>query len=378
VSELRGTAWGVTTRLARSRGESVTTSRTIAALACVTILACGSRACSCSSHSSASAPKGIGDEPATRAADVGVGWRMYRDDVLARAEAAYAENLKGNFADLVSRLPRKVRAEASDVGIELPARGGGPFAYWSFAAARKVVIPIESVKVFDDLVTAYVWREAHACDPSAMFDYVGMMSSARRAPTLPPPFEALAIPSNVLEAKDAVYRTSGDLLKSAVYYIMAHELGHVVLRHPGNRQVTFEESQRNEIAADAFALDAMTQIGTVPVGMVFFFRAVAYYETPPDDASAAEFRERMAHSQTHPLSADRLRAITDGIRQRWGAFTAASTGNKPAAVATFVTEVEKLTAYLDDVRMRNFQRARSEVRSLASLRSCEEWRPVIK
>ncbi len=38
-------------------------------------------------------------------------------------------------------------------------------------------VPIESVKFLDDVSVALVYRDAQRCDPSAVFDYFGMLSS---------------------------------------------------------------------------------------------------------------------------------------------------------------------------------------------------------
>lgn len=297
---------------------------------------------------------------------------LYSDEELSRARQLYTTNLRGNFHDLVERLDEPHLTPARQVALQLPDRTSSPLQFYAVPGERRIYVPIESVKFVDDLLTALTWRTRHGCDPSAAFDYAGMLAEPERLASLPSPIPALGVPPGVLATDASVYEDSGKLLKSAVYFLLAHELGHVVLGHPGNLAVSPEVSQRQERAADGFALDAMARVGVVPVGMIPYFRAVAYYEGPAGSLGQADYQRLAKATSTHPLAASRIQAIATGIRARRAAFiqtTAAST------VDLVASQIEQIAAFLDDPGIRNFQALRSRGRPLSSLRGCEAWVP---
>lgn len=298
---------------------------------------------------------------------------LYDDATLAKSRLVYGEGLRGNFSDLCDRVrDPTLRARALATHLELPLRGRHQLDFYASSRQRTVSLPIESVKFLDDLGTALAYRDARECDPSAVFDYAGMLSVSERIVTLPRPHEALSVPSDVLAKDQIVYETSGKLLKSALYFIMAHELGHVVLGHPGDDPGEPELSQQHEIEADAFAIDAMAQIGVVPVGMVVYLRAATYREAPPSSLDQSAYEDYMKAFSTHPITTARLRAITAAVRARREAFAVLS---PPAVIDRVVSDIEGVTRLLGQVEMRRFQRIRSERRPLESLRGCTEWAP---
>ena len=69
----------------------------------------------------------------------------------------------------------------------------------------------------------------------------------------------------------------GSRLRNSAYgFIFAHELGHVVMRHPGYKGIPLEQARRNEADADRFALDVLQRVSEVPMGAVLFFLAQGY------------------------------------------------------------------------------------------------------
>lgn len=307
---------------------------------------------------------------ASRAAAGEVEVALYGTETLRQAKRIYAENLRGNFSDLVNRLPVAQRERALAAQVLLPLRGRHPLDFYAVPEQQAVFVPIESVKLLDDLCVAFAYREERGCDPSAVFDYAGMLSMPDRLATLPWPYQALAVPEGVLDKPSAVKDTSGKLLASVIYFLLAHELGHVVLEHPGNDAVAPSASQAQEIEADAFAIDAMAQIGVVPVGLIVYLRAASYYETPPSTFDQDQYEEHMRTFSTHPITTARLHALTRAVRARMAEFTVK---NRPAQVESVLQNIDGIATILSDVQMRKFQRLRSELRPLASLRSCEEF-----
>lgn len=297
---------------------------------------------------------------------------LYANEDLSQARQLYTTNLRGNFYDLVERLDEPLLTIARQVTLQLPDRSSSPLQFYAIPGERKIYVPIESVKFVDDFLTALTWRTSHDCDPSAAFDYAGMLAEPERVASLPSPLPALGVPAGVLSTDTSVYEDSGKLLKSAIYFLLAHELCHVVLGHAGNIAVSPEVSQRQEQAADALALDAMARVGVVPVGMIPYFRAVAYYEGPAGNLGRADYQRLASATSTHPLAASRIQAIAAGLRTRRAEFVRTN----PARTVDFVADqIEQIAAFLDDPAIRNFQALRSRGRPLSSLRGCKEWVP---
>jgi hypothetical protein len=81
---------------------------------------------------------------------------------------------------------------------------------------------------------------------------------------MPPPLVAFDIDKETALADPFVEDVSTKILDSTVNYLLAHEVGHVMLGHEGG--LTGGASQEQEIAADRFALDFFTAVGTPPLG----------------------------------------------------------------------------------------------------------------
>jgi hypothetical protein len=114
---------------------------------------------------------------------------------------------------------------------------------------------------------------------------------------LPPILDTLAIPGDISSDKEADELARGHFI-TAQAFILAHELGHLRFHHLGS-------SIANEKAADAFAIDLIERTGVQPLGIMVFFMAdaqMADYPPPPD--------------ATHPLSAERLRALAERLSDR--------------------------------------------------------------
>jgi predicted Zn-dependent protease len=131
-------------------------------------------------------------------------------------------------------------------------------------------------------------------------------------------------------------------------------------------------SQRNEREADAFAIDAMMQIGAVPAGAVFYFRAAAYYEAAPGAMSNASYHTLVSATSTHPLAASRIRALADELTRKHPQFVKI---HRATLVEQVTRDFEGIARFLDDRDIRNFQSLRSHQRPVATLATCSEWMP---
>jgi len=102
---------------------------------------------------------------------------------------------------------------------------------------------------------------------------------------------------------------SGKVLKSSILFIMAHEVGHIVLRHRGGLKGA--ASQQQEIEADSFALDHFAAIGATPAGMAIYFLAVRWHDPLAATASYG----------THPVSPQRIDSIAERMVANPDAFS---------------------------------------------------------
>ena len=165
----------------------------------------------------------------------------------------------------------------------------------------------------------------------------------------PEPFEALGIPADALKEK-AVDELSLRFFNSARAFILAHELGHILKRHGARGRPVLER----EIEADRFALDVMARTGTIPMGMILYFQAMAHWA--PNRAqygSEADWRDFIARRKTHPLSGERLAAVAKGLRALAPAFARHDPNPEAATdvVHYIAGEMGKLVDYLEDAEM---------------------------
>ncbi len=246
---------------------------------------------------------------------------LYSDAVLAERKARYEPHIRWNFDNLVvGSLTPQERAKLGRVVLELPLRGEGelrghPLAF--YAGGRTVTVPIMSVKFFDDLTVAWAFFWANDMSLEPVTDYLGMLKY--RDPQeiggrFPPPFEALGVAPNAWETDTAVDDVSQKALKSALVWIMAHELGHLYHGHRGYVGVSAEQAQENEAQADRFANTIMRRIGVAPMGMAQFFMMMAHFDrNAADFSSPEEWQAWLSEQNTHPLTASRMTALADDL-----------------------------------------------------------------
>jgi len=301
---------------------------------------------------------------------------LYSPGTLQNSYNTYARNLRGLWEeDLLSRLIGAERQAAANVRLELPLIGAHrhPFDYYASPLRRRVIVPILSVKFFDDICTAIAWMERRGCNKLAVSDYVGVIRyqdpSNLPGGRFPSPLETFGVPNNALQ-DPFVYDVSGKALKSGIYFLMAHELAHVMYRHRGYDRITANEAQEQEIQADAFALNLMRRIAVPPVGMSFFFLVFSRFELAPGDfGTLSQYEAYLRERATHPLTSNRLTAIADGIRRNVDSFVRGQrdpTLWRPR-IFGMADDLQKIGQTLDDRAIRELQRYRSRTVTLAEL-----------
>lgn len=197
--------------------------------------------------------------------------------------------------DIIGNLPRDARPAAGRIVLEFPEQGPDPLAFYAEPDRHTITMPLESLRFFDDLATLYAWFDSQSCDPMMIQSY--LVALLREGRPLPPPLVAFDIDRETAWQDAFTDDVSAKIVSSGVQFILAHEVGHLLLGHrPG---LDGADSQAQEIAADAFALDHFARIGGMPTGALYYFIA-AWWRDPVGDAVA---------DGTHPVSHARIDAV---------------------------------------------------------------------
>ena len=204
-----------------------------------------------------------------------------------------------------------------EIRFPLPQQGDDLLNFYAyFEQGRPVVVmPVLSLKVMEDVTTAFAWLHQSNFDVSKIEVYFTM---TRYRPREKFPggqvlaiLKALGVPKNALK-NPAVDRLSLSLRNEAFAFILAHELGHIHFRHKGYAKITKEQARADEIQSDKFALDLFHRTGTPPLGPFLFFQSQVYrMPHRAEYKSDAEWEKYLRTVSTHPLSAERLQNLSD-------------------------------------------------------------------
>jgi len=180
-----------------------------------------------------------------------------------------------------------------------------------------VVMPILSLKVVEDMATAYAWLYQNGMSLGTIDLYFSMLCHKPKVDLpggkYPPLLATLGIPANALEDQK-IDQLSLSFRNQAFAFVLVHELGHILHKHKGYDVVTKAQARADEAEADRFALDVLARTQTAPLGAILFFQAQVY-----SHPHRGEFADRQAWQQyllttsTHPLTVDRIAAMVDYI-----------------------------------------------------------------
>lgn len=295
---------------------------------------------------------------------------IFDDSELARWQSRYPDGVRANFLEVIlPALDEPARDALRGVRLRFPLKVAGQEPLAFYADRDGITLSVASIKMLDDLAVALAWLQLNGYATDTVFEYVHWLKYAapQAGERLPAPLRALCIPANALD-EPAVDNLAQKLLNGQVFFVLAHELGHVLYQHPGYDGVARTETRRNESQADAFALDIFARIGEPPMGMVPFFMLSAYAGMGRGDfASEAEWRADLAR-RTHPVDEERLRAIAAHLRESAPAYR--ETLPDRDAVAVFLAiadQVELIATTLADPDMQSFLTGRGRKVSLTSL-----------
>jgi hypothetical protein len=244
---------------------------------------------------------------------------LYDEATLKYWQPRYAKGLNSNLRNVIfPRLTAEESQRLAGVRIDVPLRveSHEPFAYYTSGTPWVVTISAASLKFFDDFCVAVAWLQANGYSIETATDYVSMLKYRTPAAVggrYPLPLDALQIPGNALDDQ-RVDNIANRIFNEAIFFVLAHELGHVLHRHPGyGAGVTRAEARANEAEADAFALDMMQRAEAEPTSMAFWFLMAGHMADGRGDfASDAEYETFLSES-THPLTGDRIAGLADRL-----------------------------------------------------------------
>jgi len=282
-----------------------------------------------------------------------------------RVSEIYAKAYQPNL------LPEEQRA-LSGVSLDTPLEGDPVLGYYSNYKTRVVTMPAVSLLFFEDLCTAYAWLYVKGYRLETVEEYVTMLKykdAQGFGGHYPPPLKALGIPDNAL-SDSKVNDLSLRFRNTGWAFILGHELGHIRFQHPGYNGVSPAVSQANEEQADLFALELMRRVTEIPMGaMLFFQSAIYYFENRADFDSDKQWQDYMAKSATHPLTAERLRVLSEKVKSLAPDF-ARGQPNRAAAIETvqFIGgRFAEFAQYLDDPTMQRVMAAKAKKSPPSSL-----------
>lgn len=266
--------------------------------------------------------------------------QLYSDAELAAAYRLMGSNIELMVTeDIVRSIPRKQRPAAAAILVVFKERGPNPLAFWSDPATAVIYVPMESVRFIDDLAILHAWFDRNGCAVEHIHTYLWAL--LREGRPLPSPLVAFGVSRDKALADPFVDDVSGKILKSSILFILAHEVGHIILGHQGG--LTGVTSQLQEVEADTFALDHFASIGAPPAGMALYFLAGRWRDPIGTAASLG----------THPVSPHRIGAIAQRMAAEPEAFSFAERDRQRGReqVVAIASELRKMADLSSDERM---------------------------
>jgi hypothetical protein len=248
--------------------------------------------------------------------------RLYSQEKLQADAARWSEQVQAEYRDtILPQLSDEERSALGAVKIEVPLKGhrGDPFEF--YYENGKVNLPAFSLRFFSDVCVANAWLNAHGYDGTTVRDYVGLLfreaAASPRAP-LPAVFRTLGVPENARE-ESAVSNRADRNFGNTVVFLLTHELGHALKKHRTDLRDPVEK-RKQEIEADAFAIEMMRRIGQVPVGFEFWFDVEhSGHVAPVKFNTQAEWQKYLA-GLDHPVTTERFEALVVAIEKAPDSF----------------------------------------------------------
>lgn len=285
---------------------------------------------------------------------------IYPAATIAERAPEFRDVIVGNYERVMR--PALTPAEAQKLrGLGWSFPGDPAQVLFDFRAQStgQIILPVASLLLLKDLATAEAWLTVRGYNSFALLDYMtiirvnrlGQWPAARRLP-----MPALGIPANALDDPEVSARRD-DVLSKTILFIVAHEMGHLLhgfdakarcMRNPAG--CDYRALQLAEARADAFAVDLLRRMGIVPNSAPLFFMLSSRLQPFPSEFPDLASWRRDAAGSTHPMDADRIAAVANGIARNRAAFASAFPDARVGAAKTdmAVTQLGILSDGLQD------------------------------
>lgn len=262
------------------------------------------------------------------------------------------------------------RAALKQARLRFPTLSSDGFPL-AFSTTRGIVdLPIHSLLLLEDACTAYAWLYYNGYSAITINEYASMLKYRRPDDfpdgQFPSPLNALGIPDDALSDND-VDKLSLRFRNSAYAYILAHEMGHILYRHPGNLAVPRDVSRSHERQADEFALRVLQRDQQIPIGAILFFQMMAFSSLGRFDFPTVEEWQKAVEESTHPVTSNRVSGLAEALRNGADEYGA----NREIALDV-ADKLEGIAAEMDDRDWQLYFRRIGERAPLTRLRPRKE------
>jgi hypothetical protein len=261
------------------------------------------------------------------------------------------------------------RAALKQVRLAFPTLSpdGSLLNFYADSRQGIVYLPIHSLLLLEDVCTAYAWLYHKGYSAITINEYASMLKHRRPSDfpggEFPPPLRALGIPDAALSDKQ-VSELSLRFRNSAYAYVLGHEVGHILNRHPDNRAVRAGVSRTDERQADEFALHVLRRDRQIPMGAILLFQMTAFTASPGRfDYPTIEEWQKAMRAATHPVTSDRVRTLAEGLRDGSDQY-----GTNREIAVDVADKPKKIAAEMDDRDWQLYFRRIGEHASLTTLR----------
>lgn len=279
-------------------------------------------------------------------------WQMIYDNLLTPNEKAALKHVRLQFPTL--------------------SPDGSLLNFYADAGKDIIIMPIHSLLLLEDACAAYAWLYYNGYSAITINEYASMLKYRRvndfPGGEYPPILQALDIPGDAL-TDTKVNDLSLRFRNSAWAYILVHEMGHILYRHPGNQIEDKAISRKNERQADEFALQVLRRDNEhVPMGAILFFQMTAFIASPCRfDYKTVEEWQQALQEATHPVTSDRVRALADGLGSKANQY-----GPNREIALDIAGQLKKLAVEMDDRDWQLYFRGIGEKADLSTLRPRKE------
>jgi hypothetical protein len=228
--------------------------------------------------------------------------------------------------------------------------------------------PVTSLKFIEDLSVAYAWRYANQYTLEPMDEYLFILKHRNKGfpgGRVPDPMTALGVPPKIWERDAQVDDLSLRFRNTAWAFILAHELGHLRFGHLQTNPSP-AEIQRQEEAADDFAVDLLERSDTIPMGMILWFQATAgYMKNRSDFPNDTAYFKWVRKDAQHPVNGHRMRNLA-GRMQRQAA--AERDPNRVDVLQFIAVRLEAIGKIIEDPKMQQLLKRCAQLRRIEDLK----------